>query len=305
MEFINKYLSPDGKKRTKDLFWSGNCDPDGKDVELTYKVGVYNINGGDTIINYEEPFLKNVAPSGVNFGNFYQVYAPISNEMYYTNWWHGPYWGFIRVIQTFKLTDKPRRLKPIGIYYHFYSCQKVASLNALKKVYRYALSQDVLPLFPSEYAQIVLDARNTVVYRESKNVFLIKNQGYCRTVRIPKTWGVPDIVKSSGVVGYREINGQYYVHLSGSGSYKLVLTHQKQPFRLISSNGRVVKWEKEKSKGKTVFILGIKSYVFPTKVKLETTCKMKILKGQLYSKTGSVFEVLGKGKVEIKAACTK
>lgn len=305
VEFTNKYLSPDGKKKTKDLFWSGNCDPDWKDVELTYKTGVYNINGGDTIITYEEPFLRNVAPSGVNFGNFYQVYAPISNEMYYTNWWHGPYWGFIRVIQTFKLTDKPRRLKPIGIYYHFYSCQKIASLNALKKVYRYALSQDVLPIFPSEYAQIVLDARNTVIYRKNRNTFLIKNQGYCRTVRIPKSWGIPDIAKSSGVVGYREINGQYYIHLSGSGNYKLVLTNHKPSFRLINSNGRIVKWKKQEDGKKVDFLLGIRSYQIPTKVRVETTCKIKVLKGSLSSKLGNVFEYTGKGTVEIKATCSK
>ena len=85
--------------------------------------------------------MKNIGPSGVNYGPYFQVYAPVQNENIYTNLWTGPFWGFLNVIQTFELTENPRRLKPISIY-HFYSGQKLASLNALKRVYEWAISRE-------------------------------------------------------------------------------------------------------------------------------------------------------------------
>jgi len=305
VNFINRYLSPDGKKRTIDLFWSGNCDPDRNAVELTYKAKVYNMNGGDTTINYSEPFLSCVAPSGVNFGNFYQIYAPISNEMYYTNDWHGPYWGFIRVIQTFKLTDKPRRLKPIDIYYHFYSCQKLSSLNALKRVYKYALSQEVIPLFPSQYSQIVLDARNTVIYGNRKEGFTVKNQGFCRTLRVPISWGYPDVLRSVGVIGYRKINNYYYIHLSGSGNYKLLFSNKKPKFRLISSNGRVKKWIEKKKDDSILLDLELQSYQKPTYANLESSCRIKLLKGRIEKRKKTLYRLLGEKGIEFKVICSK
>ncbi len=71
--------------------------------------------------------------------NTFQVFATNQNENIYTNLWHGPYYGFERVIETYELTEKPYRFKAVNIYYHSYSGTKVASLRALRKVYDYVL----------------------------------------------------------------------------------------------------------------------------------------------------------------------
>ena len=52
------------------------------------------------------------------------------NENVYTNDWTGPFYGFRDVIDTFRMTGEPRRLKPINLYYHTYSASKVAALKA-------------------------------------------------------------------------------------------------------------------------------------------------------------------------------
>jgi hypothetical protein len=39
------------------------------------------------------------------------------------------------------MTEKPYRIKPINIYYHFYSGSKLAAFNALKEVYDWAIKQ--------------------------------------------------------------------------------------------------------------------------------------------------------------------
>jgi hypothetical protein len=40
-------------------------------------------------------------------GGHLQIYAPVTNENIYTNLWHGPFYGFERVIETFEMTDAP------------------------------------------------------------------------------------------------------------------------------------------------------------------------------------------------------
>ena len=57
-----------------------------------------------------------------------------------------------RVVDYFRFTDSPRRLKPIGIYYHFYSGTKTAAIKALHDVYAWAREQETFPVWASEYA---------------------------------------------------------------------------------------------------------------------------------------------------------
>jgi hypothetical protein len=95
----------------------------------------------------------------------YQVYAPIQNEMVFTNEWRGPYYGFREVISSFQLTELPRRLKPINIYFHFYSGSKIGSLKALRQVFDWALSQDVVSVYASEYIRKVADFQDLTLAR--------------------------------------------------------------------------------------------------------------------------------------------
>ncbi|WP_448587961.1 bifunctional glycoside hydrolase 114/ polysaccharide deacetylase family protein [Thermocrinis sp.] len=286
----------DKKREVSLIFWSGECNPNKEQLEIAYKSRLFNINGGYTAITMQEPFLKNVGPSGINYGPYFQIYAPVQNENIYTNLWMNPFWGYINVIQTFRLTEEPRRLKPMSIYYHFYSGSKIASLNALKNVYEYALSQEHNPMFISEYARWVLDFRNTVIFREGES-FRIKNEGNLRTLRYPKEWGYPDMRKSSGIVGYREgKDGYKYLFLDGSGDYKVFFSRNKPEFALLYSNGYVKKFEKS-DKG---YVLVLESYT-PLAVRLESKCKVYV-DGGIYK--GEFVDFTGGKHAEIKAVCS-
>ncbi|MGV8514739.1 hypothetical protein ACV35E_32020, partial [Pseudomonas aeruginosa] len=46
-----------------------------------------------------------------------------------------PYYGFRGVIDTFALTDSPRRLRGLHLYYHFYSGTKQASIRTMHQIY--------------------------------------------------------------------------------------------------------------------------------------------------------------------------
>ncbi|MFO1435125.1 MAG: hypothetical protein U1F34_01650 [Gammaproteobacteria bacterium] len=94
-----------------------------------------------------------------------------------------------------KLTERPRRLKPINIYYHTYSASKPAALAALHKVYQYALKQNVLPIYASEFIRKAQNFNNIVLTREG-NGWGVYGATDLVTLRIPALMGVQHETKS-------------------------------------------------------------------------------------------------------------
>lgn len=244
VEYIDAHLAPDGKK-ARLFLWSGACNPEAKALALTYGLGLGNMNGGDTLITNANRTLTAVAPLGLERGGYFQVYAPNQNENVYTNGWTGPFYGYRRVVETFKLTDAPRRLKPIDIYYHFFSLTRKASIVALKEVYDWALRQSVFPVFASEYVRKAMDFNHVVVARVGDH-WLIRNLGSIRELRIPNSLGYPDLARSHGIIGFNTHEEARYIHTTGGEDIELRL--QGTPSiatYLVEANGQVVEWQRQ------------------------------------------------------------
>ncbi|MFO7541403.1 MAG: endo alpha-1,4 polygalactosaminidase [Thiobacillus sp.] len=231
-------LLPAGKQ-CKVFLWTGDCNPTSDTLARASRPGLLNMNGGDTLMSRTNPSLTAAAPLGLRRGELFQVYAPNQNENLYTNLWTGPYYGYERVIETFELTDKPLRIKPINIYYHTYSTSKHASLKALKAVYDWALKQPVLPIFASDYIRKVHDFNQLVVAREGAG-WRIAGGDQVRTLRIPVTMGYPDLPRSRGVLGWRDEGTVRYIHLAGTADSYLVLADKPAPTAWLSrANARI------------------------------------------------------------------
>lgn len=242
IHYINTKLAPPGK-RVKVLLWSGNGQVPPIAVQKTVEAGVLNMNGGDTYITRSNPSWTAVAPLGVDKGDgLFQVFAPDQNENIYTNLWHGPYYGFSRAIETFELTEKPYRFKPIGIYYHMYSGTKLASLTALRQVYDWAVAQPVMPIYASDYIRKVLDFRTMAVARDG-DAWVVRGNGDLRTVR----WagpGLPRLADARDVAGYAAGPGGTYIHLtSGSARFTLNNAAPAQPY-VRDASGRLSNWQR-------------------------------------------------------------
>ncbi len=239
IDIINRLLAPPAKRVTI-IQWSGDTDPDAAVLGIAYHDGVMNINGGNSTITRNSPSLTNVAPLGIWKGRYFQVFAPAANEDQFTHGWHPPYCGFARVIQTFEMTAKPRRLQPIDIYYHFYSGARPCALKQLEAVYRWAVKQPTTPVFPSTYARVVLGFEHVVLARKGKG-YLVRGYGDDQELRIPAALGYPDLARSINVLGYTDYAGSRYIHLGPGGNAYLVLTSSppKRPF-LQSANARAV-----------------------------------------------------------------
>ena len=233
-------LSPSGKP-CRILLWSGNTTPGSGTLKLAYDSGLLNMNGGETLITRSNPSLTAVAPLGEDKSGYFQVYAPNQNENVYTNNWRGPYYGFERAIETFQLTESPRRLKPINIYYHAYSASKRASLAALYKVYDWALAQPVMNVYASDYIRKVLDFQHLVVARTPEG-FLLRGAGDLRQLRFPGSLGAVNVRMSRNVAGWSEGPGGRYAHLSADEA-ELRFTPNATAFPYLrDANARLTSW---------------------------------------------------------------
>ena len=239
-DYIRKNLAPP-EKPVRILQWSGDAEPEAKALRLTVQAGLLNLNGGNTIITRSYPSLTAVSALGVSLGGVFQTYAPIMNENVFTNLWTGPFYGFERVIETFQMTGTPRRIKPINIYFHSYSASKSASLNALHKVYEWALSQSPHVVFASEFIRKALDFNAMVLSREN-GAWRIRGNGDLRTVRAPESLGLPDAATSQAVAGYHPGVEGNYVHLAGDEALLRFSASGAAPY-LHEANARIASWK--------------------------------------------------------------
>ncbi|OGH56900.1 MAG: hypothetical protein A3G34_07000 [Candidatus Lindowbacteria bacterium RIFCSPLOWO2_12_FULL_62_27] len=247
VDYINAHLAPPEKK-TRTLFWSGDCLPDDATLGVIQKHGLLSINGAGARFDafypsymYVSPIRRQVGPAGTR----HQYYASNLNENVYTNLWTGPFHGFQLVLTTFARTWEPIRLRPINVYYHFYSAERIGALNALKKIYDGALAQDIYPMFTSEYILTMHGFFSTRIDRQGPLDYSIRDNGGCRTIRFERLppGQAPDLARSAGLLGYKRDGDLLYAHLDESPEHRIVFGTggAHRPY-LVESSAEISRW---------------------------------------------------------------
>lgn len=216
IDYINKHLAP-AQKKVKILFWSGNCTPPEEAIQILNKNNILNINGGDTRFDHRFDSYSHVAPLSRPVGDSRQIYTSNANENLYTNLWHGPFSGFIDVIESFERTEKPFRMRPINLYYHFYQVEKISSLRVLHEVYKYIVKQPITPIYASRYVQMVNGYMQAQLYSSTKSQnrlmrYKITHHQPLRTFRFDNNRFYPDLLSSENVIGYSHFQGNLYIY---------------------------------------------------------------------------------------------
>lgn len=237
VRYIESRLAPPGKK-VEMFLWTGDCVPGADAVEWTQRIGLLNMNGGDTVATRSYPTVARVEGLGLPRGRGYQVFAPNQNENVYTNNWRGPYYGFDRVIETYEFTEKPRRLKPINLYFHAYLLTKRAGMQSFDRIMAYAQGQETTPVHAADYARKVQGFQHLVVARTAEG-WRIRGATNLRTLRLPAALGPPDLARSRAVAGYRDGAEGRYIHLSDAAAELVTATRSEQVPRLVSANARI------------------------------------------------------------------
>lgn len=242
IQYIQSRLAPAGKPVVL-LQWSGDTNPNEATLAALAKAGVLGLNGGETIATNALNSMTHVAPLGIHKGPYFQVYAPNQNENVYTNHFTGPLYGYERVIETYQLTERPYRLKPVNIYFHTYSASRRASLEALHRVYRWALAQPLHPVYPSDYVRKAMNYEQIVIAR-SDNGFLVRGAEALRELRAPRSMGVPQVQGSRGLAGFAEGEQEQYLHLSGDDAWLAFAPTENKVAYLADANARVTALER-------------------------------------------------------------
>tara|TARA_R110001606_G_scaffold228969_1_gene377000 strand:+ start:1301 stop:4111 length:2811 start_codon:yes stop_codon:yes gene_type:complete len=243
-DYINRHLAP-ADKPVKVVLWTGNALPPEQALAIADELGLRNMNGGNTSVTHSNPTMTRVSPMLRPLGRYLQVYAPQINENVYTNYMLGPLWGYRRAIETYQITDQPRRLKPIDIYYHFYSAASPGALRALHQVYEYVLTQETLPIYVSDWSDVATQWYHTGIARHLDGGWMVKGADHMRTLRLPTSLGWPDLQRSINVAGVREIPSGRYVALSGESDATLYLSpNTPQTPHLRYANGRITGWQR-------------------------------------------------------------
>jgi len=206
-------LAPTGK-RAAVYQWSGDTNPYEAAIDAVKAAGAVNINGGDSRFDEKFPSIAYVPPISRPVGKLHQIYAVNSNENTYTNDWTGPYYGFRFLEQTLDKTESPRRLKPVNVYYHMYSGEKLAALDAVKYHLDKARNGAVIPVKTSRYVSLAESFYKADITALGPNTWSVQNRGHLQTLRFDNATELTvDFTRSVGIIGQNRHMGSLYVAL--------------------------------------------------------------------------------------------
>lgn len=213
LRYMDRF-APEGKAAARLYQWSGDTSPWDGAVAAVRKAGGVNMNGGDTRFDSEYPSYTAVSSIGRPVGAERQIYSGSSNENTYTDLWTAKFFGFQNLVHTVKATETPIRVKPFNIYYHTYSGQKTASLNAVKKNLNAARAMELTPVAASHYVDIANGFYSTRFVADGPRRWRVLDRGALQTIRFDRAlFSGVDFPRSRGVLGQRYHQGSLYVAL--------------------------------------------------------------------------------------------
>ncbi|MFI8376000.1 endo alpha-1,4 polygalactosaminidase [Pseudomonas helleri] len=240
-DYINEHLTTP-EKPVKMVFWPGDALPSAATLKLAYDAGLKNVNGAETMMTKANPSLTGLNPLLRPTEGGLQYYAPIINENLYTNLWKGPYYGFHEVIDTFQLTDSPRRLRGLNLYYHFYSSTKQASIKAMHDIYGFMREQHPMSMWMSDYLDRLHGLYQASMARTADGAWQIRGMDGLRTVRLDSQMGWPDLSRSQGIAGVRDLPQGRYVHLSSDRALLVLRPDRDGRPALEEANLPLLEW---------------------------------------------------------------
>lgn len=213
LRYMDRF-APEGKTPARLYQWSGDTSPWDGAIAAVRKAGGVNMNGGDTRFDSEYPSYTAVSSIGRPAGDERQIYSGTSNENTYTDLWTAKFFGFQNLMHTVKATETPIRVKPFNIYYHTYSGQKTASLNAVKKNLNAARAMELTPVAASHYVDIANGFYSTRFIADGARRWRVLDRGALQTIRFDRAlFSGVDFVRSRGVLGQRYHQGSLYIAL--------------------------------------------------------------------------------------------
>ncbi|PCJ21467.1 MAG: hypothetical protein COB02_02425 [Candidatus Cloacimonadota bacterium] len=186
IEYLSQFL-PKGKKLDV-IYYSGDCVPTKQQLIYLKTNNILAFNGGDSYFDHNFNSLSYVKALGKDIDGYKQIYSSNANENTYTDLWNDRFWGFARVKETWDNTGYPKRLKPMNMYYHFYSLAKLGSYRALIYLYDYLYKnqKNIAIIYPSQFIKIAHNFYTIKIKKISPKHFKISNATDLKEIRFNK-----------------------------------------------------------------------------------------------------------------------
>jgi len=212
VSYLNQFISPNNP--IKLLLWPGDGRPWETPLALCYKAKIAQLGGGFVRFDSEYPSNLFVFPLARKPGGWIQPYASCPAENSYTNGWSNRFYGYRYLKATLENTESPRRLKPIQLYFHSYSGEYQASIDAIAENIAYIQTQPVIPIRASRFCDIVQGFYSLKVEEVGPMQWKIHDRKGLETLRLDHAKSLEvDLAQSTGVVGWTREHGSLYVYL--------------------------------------------------------------------------------------------
>lgn len=234
--FQNAVLAAPGKP-TKMVLWSGDGLIKAEALRASIAAGITNLNGMAQRYTDLEYSITHLSALGEKIEGMVHVFSPVANDFVYSDDWSFPQYRFDNAIQTFALTDKTARYKPVSIYCHFYCAADQGCLRAMQRLFSWTSGQHLNKLFLSDYAYSVERFFDVAIAKTPDGRFVIRNYQNLREFRLASDMPPLNLGESHNVLGYNTIHTERYVHL-GAGEQAVLdfSTAPKNIPYLVSAN---------------------------------------------------------------------
>jgi hypothetical protein len=231
LAYLHRQCLPAGRSMAA-FAWPEGCLPGTEAANFSRQVGVENLltwpRGATLSLG-----LPALAPQSWNLGNSVCAILPPP-----------PRQGTLRhagaeIASLQQGSLNGRWLSPALISLSFHDVVRSQDLEQVGRLLDWCASQPFHAITAGQYARLVRDARQTRIYQTGSARWIIVNEGQARTLRLPASAGVPDLERSTGVVGYSRQGDQIYIHTLGLRRTELVLRAEPQRgyLRLASASG--------------------------------------------------------------------
>jgi hypothetical protein len=220
---VRALLPDDRSDETPVLLWSGDAQPYEAALGAARAAGSAALGGGGGTFDATAPTISNLAPFGAPVGAERQIYAPLSSDAAFTNFWTTPAHGFRRLEATLEATETPRRLKPFHLSYAAFSALDYGLRNAVRTHLDAARAAPVTPIATSTYVAMARSFGDVRITDLGDGRWRIAGRGALGTVRFDDSEGLGlDAPRSEGVLGARREGDRLYVALDGAVAEPIV-----------------------------------------------------------------------------------
>jgi hypothetical protein len=200
------------------------------------------LSDGLGYLSLENPSLTVLSPllaPGTERGE--RIYAPLVDGRDYERLASPPY-AYSRLVGVLERTERPRRLKPLGLAYPMEAFASPAGLRTFELLHAWVREQPSLPLWLDEYVERVEGFARATLARHLDGSWRLRGLGALRTVRVPPSLGWPELQRSRHVVGFLDAPQGRYVSLQGPEAGLVLGQEPPRGPALAWANAPVVSW---------------------------------------------------------------